>query len=130
MIIGRIGCFTIGIYEPTYGVKSTLPWAMNLGDGVTRHPVALYEIIYLVFVWLLLKTLNERVKLKNGMVFQYFMITYLAFRFLTDFIKPVHYLVFQLSSIQIACLAGLIYYRKTIYLTFFKPEELLHEQQA
>lgn len=37
VIIGRIGCFTSGINEPTYGVESSLPWAMNLGDGVLNR---------------------------------------------------------------------------------------------
>jgi prolipoprotein diacylglyceryltransferase len=31
MMIGRIGCFSSGVYEPTYGVQSTLPWALDLG---------------------------------------------------------------------------------------------------
>ena len=47
MMIGRIGCFSMGIYEETYGTITSLPWGMNLGDGVLRHPVALYEIIFL-----------------------------------------------------------------------------------
>jgi prolipoprotein diacylglyceryltransferase len=130
MIIGRIGCFTQGINEPTYGVESSLPWAMNLGDGLKRHPVSLYEIVFLVLLWLLLHKLNTRFYLKSGIIFKYFMITYLIFRFSIDFIKPVHHVIFWLSSIQFACLSGLIYYSKTIYLSFFKPKRLLHEQQS
>jgi len=48
LIIGRMGCFSMGIYEETYGTVTTLPWGMNLGDGLIRHPVSLYEIIFLL----------------------------------------------------------------------------------
>jgi hypothetical protein len=40
-------------------------------------------------------------------------------------LKP-HEMVFAgLSTIQITCLAGLIYYRKTIIKLIFKPTELI-----
>ena len=130
MVIGRIGCFTSGVYEPTFGIESSLPWAMNLGDGIMRHPVALYEILFLILFWAVLIQARRRVSLNNGILFQYFMIGYLFFRFLIDFIKPAHVLPVHLSSIQLACLGGLIYYHKTIYLSFFKPEHLTDEQQS
>ena len=48
LIIGRIGCFSMGIYEETYGLPTKLPWGMHLGDNQLRHPVCLYEIIFLI----------------------------------------------------------------------------------
>ena len=57
LIIGRIGCFSMGVYEETYGLPASLPWALDLGDGIPRHPVTLYEIIFLGLVWwVLLRT--------------------------------------------------------------------------
>ena len=44
LIIGRIGCFSMGVYEETYGLPTTLPWGVKLGDNIPRHPVCLYEI--------------------------------------------------------------------------------------
>ena len=38
LAIGRVGCFLSGVTDGTHGVPSTLPWAMDLGDGVPRHP--------------------------------------------------------------------------------------------
>ena len=38
MIIGRIGCFLTGLDDGTYGNPSSLPWAINFGDGIRRHP--------------------------------------------------------------------------------------------
>src|SRR5260221_7020282 len=32
----------------TAGLPTTLPWGMAIADGVKRHPVALYEIVFLL----------------------------------------------------------------------------------
>ena len=41
MMIGRIGCFSSGVYEATFGVETAMPFGLDLGDGLNRHPVAL-----------------------------------------------------------------------------------------
>jgi prolipoprotein diacylglyceryltransferase len=129
MIIGRVGCFSAGIYEPTFGIASSLPWAMNLGDGIVRHPVALYEIIFLIMLWFTLYSLEKYTRLDMGVRFKLFMIAYLIFRFLLEFIKPVHPLMWSLTTIQLACAAGLVYYYRTIILLFYHPGKLaVHEQ--
>ncbi len=110
LVIGRMGCFSMGVFEETYGVPSNLPWSMNLGDGLSRHPVTLYEIAFLIILWIMLNHLNKKSQMEEGGLFKLFMITYLAFRFLLDFIKPHYPVILDLSSIQLACLGGLIYY--------------------
>ena len=110
LIIGRIGCFSMGVFEETYGSPTVFPWGMNLGDGIPRHPVDLYEICYLILLWVLLYRLNNRTSLENGALFKLFMIAYLLFRFLLDFIKPHYTYGIGLSTIQYACCAGLLYY--------------------
>ncbi|WP_291912095.1 prolipoprotein diacylglyceryl transferase [Chitinophaga sp. CB10] len=114
IIIGRIGCFSMGVYEETYGIPTTLPWGMYLGDAYPRHPVALYEIVFLVALWVALAAISSRYRLVSGGRFKLFMIAYLLFRFLLDFIKPGFRFSFGLGSIQIACLLGLLYYAPTI----------------
>ncbi|NLR65456.1 prolipoprotein diacylglyceryl transferase [Chitinophaga varians] len=126
MIIGRIGCFSMGIYEETYGVPTALPWGMDLGDGLMRHPVALYEIVFLLTLWQLLRMVSRRYRLVSGARFQLFMIGYLLFRFLLDFIKPGYRFPFGLGAIQLACLAGLIYYTPVIIF----PSRLIEKQYA
>ena len=132
MMIGRVGCFSSGVYEPTYGVETTLPWGMNLGDGVLRHPVALYEIIFLGCLWLFLsgvgfkKQANQPVFLVSGARFKLFMLAYFAFRFGIDFIKPVSFRVVGLSSIQITCILVYLYYAKSIYNLIDNPKTWLH----
>jgi phosphatidylglycerol:prolipoprotein diacylglycerol transferase len=41
--IGRWGCFLTGLPDYTYGTATTLPWGVDFGDGIPRHPVQLYE---------------------------------------------------------------------------------------
>jgi len=114
LIIGRIGCFSMGIYEETYGLPTSLLWGMNLGDDKLRHPVCLYEIIFLILLWIAIVQLERKFSLQNGAQFKIFMISYLVFRFLLDYIKPHYTFSLGLSTIQIVCLAGLVYYCRYI----------------
>lgn len=127
MIIGRIGCLSMGIHEQTYGIPSDLPWAMYLGDedqNILRHPIALYEMLFLGILWLSFVTLEKRLKFKEGIRFQFFLMAYFMFRFLIDFIKPGYKFSFGLSTIQITALLGMLYYGRTFYRLFFKPKDL------
>lgn len=121
MMIGRIGCFSMGVYEETYGTATSLPWGMNLGDGVLRHPVALYEIFFLGCTWMLLIMVERKFGFAPGAKFKLFMILYLFYRLMQDFIKPHYTFSFGLSTIQLTCIAGLIYYFPFI----FNPKKLL-----
>ena len=118
IFIGRIGCFLTGINEFTYGKETTFFLGMNLGDGLKRHPLALYELIFLIFLFILLLKLKKKI-LQNGLLFQYFMISYFTFRFCIEFLKPNVFFILGFSSIQILCLICLLYYYKTI-LNLFK----------
>ncbi|MGA2652999.1 MAG: prolipoprotein diacylglyceryl transferase family protein [Terracidiphilus sp.] len=101
--IGRIGCLIAGLADDTYGKPTTLPWAVDLGDGIGRHPVQVYEILFLIVLGFAVST---RVKLPEGARFRIFLGGYLAWRFAIDFIKPQP-LMYGLNLIQWACLAGL-----------------------
>ena len=131
IIIGRLGCLSAGVYEPTYGVASTLPWAMDLGDGIHRHPLALYEMVFLALMWIGLARIETHYDFNMGVRFKLFMIGYLLFRFLIEFLKPTYPVLFSLSTIQIACLIGLTYYHRTIFHILSKPLNLVvHERAA
>lgn len=110
MMIGRVGCFLAGLPDHTYGNPTTLPWSVDFGDGIPRHPTQLYEIIFLVLWLWLLEILASRLQ-RTGDRFRMFMAGYLLFRLLVDAIKPVPYAyAFGLSGIQLLCIAGLAYY--------------------
>ncbi|NEO11001.1 MULTISPECIES: prolipoprotein diacylglyceryl transferase family protein [unclassified Moorena] len=107
--IGRIGCFLTGLSDRTYGIATTLPWGVDFGDGIYRHPTQLYEIIFLLALMVFLK-ISTPYQRQEGDLFKSYMVAYLGFRFLMDFLKPDFHLIFGLSAIQIACLLGLFYY--------------------
>ncbi len=118
IFIGRIGCFLSGTNEFTYGSETTFFAGINLGDDVLRHPIALYELVFLTFLFIFLKKLQQKEILKNGILFQYFMISYFSFRFILEFIKPNQFFVLGLSSIQILCIICVLYYHKTVINIF------------
>jgi phosphatidylglycerol---prolipoprotein diacylglyceryl transferase len=101
--VGRIGCFLAGLTDKTYGVATELPWGVDFGDGVARHPAQLYESAFALVaaVPVIRATLAPH---REGDVFRLTMALYLAWRFAIDFLKP-H--AFPVSGIQVACLAGL-----------------------
>ena len=114
IFIGRVGCFLSGINEFTYGKVTTSAFGMDLGDGLLRHPTSLYELFFLIFLFIALKTVNNRLQLKNGDLFKIFMLSYFGFRFCIEFLKPNVFYTFGLSSIQILCVICWLYYSKFI----------------
>jgi phosphatidylglycerol---prolipoprotein diacylglyceryl transferase len=110
LILGRLGCFSMGIYEETYGTITDFFTGINLGDNKLRHPVTLYEIAFLLLLWLSLLQIEKKYQLANGLRFKIFMITYCLFRFVLDFIKPHYTFSIGLSTIQVTALIGLLYY--------------------
>ncbi len=117
IFIGRIGCFLAGIAKPTFGIETTFFMGMNLGDGKLRHPVALYEMIYMVLLFVLFSKLKIK-PMKNGERFKLFMVLYFLYRFAIEFIKPYHPLFLNLSSIQLSAIFIFVYYYRFIFRMF------------
>jgi phosphatidylglycerol:prolipoprotein diacylglycerol transferase len=114
MCIGRVGCFLAGIGDHTYGVPTALPWGVDFGDGLRRHPTQLYEIAFLLAQYALLHRFRNAF-VTPGDRFRAFMIGYLLFRLLVECIKPVFYVYpGGLSGLQWLCVAGLTYYLRDI----------------
>lgn len=105
--IGRIGCLLSGLPDGTYGVATTLPWGVDFGDGIRRHPTAAYESIF--FLALAVSLARAPRDLPRGDLFKRLMAAYLTFRLLVDAIKPGVPLALGLTAIQWACVAGLVY---------------------
>ncbi len=108
MSIGRIGCFLAGIDDHTYGTPSSLPWAVDFGDGIPRHPTQLYEIAFLLFWTSFIWRRRGRLS-RSGDIFRLYLSGYLLFRLLVEFIKPVPYAYAGLTGIQWLAIAGLAY---------------------
>lgn len=109
LAIGRIGCFLTGLSDNTYGTPTALPWGVDFGDGIPRHPTQLYEILFLLVLigWVLRRRRRPYV---SGDLFKGFMVGYLAFRLLVEFLKPYPTPYAGLAATQAAAVAGLIYY--------------------
>ncbi len=114
IILGRIGCLFTGVTDGTVGNICNYMWCFNQGDNIPRHPTSLYEIIILGLLLLYFLYLRKKVW-KNGIMFRVFIIVYFSFRFLMEFIKPVHSLFLSLSVIQIVCVLYVLWYTYDIY---------------
>lgn len=117
LFIGRIGCFSMGIAEPTYGNETNFFLGMDLGDGLTRHPVALYEMFFMIALFIFFQKIKNN-NLINGDRFKLFMFLYFLFRFLIEFLKPYKPLFLHLSSIQWSSIFIFVYYYKFIFRIF------------
>jgi len=112
--IGRVGCFLAGLDDHTYGNPTALPWGVDFGDGVARHPTQIYEIAFLTGLAFAISRRAHALP-REGDRFRFFMIAYLGFRLAIDFIKPMPFAYFGfLSGVQLLCLGGLAYYRHDI----------------
>lgn len=108
--IGRWGCFFSGVADETFGTPSSLPWAVDLGDGVLRHPVQLYESLsMLVFVGIYVAALARRAEWTRTRAFYLFVLFYAAQRFVWEFFKPYPDLIGPLDLFQLLSLAMITY---------------------
>jgi len=120
--VGRIGCLLAGLADDTYGTPTTLPWAVDLGDGIGRHPVQVYEILFLMLLGIYL---TKRAELPDGARFRIFMASYLGWRIFIDFWKPQP-LIGGMNLIQWCCVAAIL----CLGLDFVLRGKASYEQSA
>ncbi len=84
LAVGRWGCFFNGC---CYGTPTSLPWGVDFGDGIRRHPAQIYESLFhltMAFVLILI--------IRHGWLryqrLKFYLIAYGVYRFLTEFIRP------------------------------------------
>lgn len=123
LAIGRVGCFIGGLEDNTYGLPSELPWAIDFGDGVRRHPTQLYDIVFAGGLALGLWQLERHRPLADGGRFKLFLASYLLFRLGVDALKPYPPVLLGLCTLQLACVAGLLYY----WRVFLQPHRLFRQ---
>lgn len=120
MAIGRIGCFFTGC---CYGVEAYLPWGVNFGDGILRHPTQIYEIIFdlLLVVYLVYR---KKFGVKPGELFKIFLSCYMSFRFIIEFIRTEKVVFVGLTAFQLLCILTLVYINREYILKTFKNNKL------
>jgi prolipoprotein diacylglyceryltransferase len=110
-VVGRIGCFLAGLNDGTFGVPTTLPWGVDFGDGMPRHPTQVYDMVFALVAGCLLWRWRGPLARSPGLAFKLYLASYLAWRLLVDGIKPVPYAyAFGLSGIQWVCVLALACY--------------------
>jgi phosphatidylglycerol---prolipoprotein diacylglyceryl transferase len=108
--IGRLGCLFAGLPDETFGTPSALPWDVDLGDGIPRHPVQLYEsLAMLAFLVLYLAALRRRAAWTADRAFYLFVLWYAVQRFAWEFFKPYPDLIGPLDLFQLLALAMIFY---------------------
>jgi len=108
--IGRWGCFFAGLPDYTYGIATTLPWGVDFGDGIPRHPVQLYESLSMfLFLTIYLSAIARRSPLFLRQGFYLFVGYYAVQRFLWEFLKPYPAVAGPFNLFQILCAVMLCY---------------------
>jgi phosphatidylglycerol:prolipoprotein diacylglycerol transferase len=81
--VGRIGCFLRGC---CHGTPTALPWGVDFGEGVPRHPVQVYESLFMLAAFVALTWVRDRAR-HPAVLFWALMAGYFAFRFAAEFIR-------------------------------------------
>jgi len=110
IVIGRFGCLFAGLPDRTYGTATTLPWGVDLGDGVSRHPVQIYESAAMAaFLAVFLCGLRYRQTWALRRGFYAMCVWYGAQRFAWEFLKPYPKLIGPFNIFHIVSL-GIVTY--------------------
>jgi len=122
LAIGRLGCFLRGC---CYGTSTSLPWGVDFGDGVLRHPAQLYETAFFVVAFVTLRLVRPRVT-APGRLFSGLMVAYFTFRFFEEFLRAGARLPVGLTVYQLLAAAGLALFlgREMLHARGSHPEEL------
>lgn len=118
--VGRIGCFLAGLEDFTYGIETTLPWGVDFGDGLKRHPVQLYETLaILVGLLILLVSYPKHPHFWQAQGFYIFVLFYAGQRFWWESLKPYSAVFGTVNLFQLLCL-GLVGYAVFMLVTLRK----------
>jgi phosphatidylglycerol:prolipoprotein diacylglycerol transferase len=108
--VGRLGCFFAGLPDYTYGTPTQLPWGVDFGDGIPRHPVQLYEsAAMLIFLAAYLWALEHKWQFVRAQGFYIFVACYGAQRFVWEFLKPYPAVLGPLNVFHLICIALIAY---------------------
>ena len=103
--IGRVACFHGGC---CYGTQTDLPWGVVFptaldGPTLARHPTQLYEAAFHLTAGFLLVWFGTRGWF-SGQLIKLYLLSYLVYRFLTEFIRPEAHVWFGLTGYQAAAI--------------------------
>ena len=99
---GRIGCFIAGC---CYGQVTTVPWGIEFPtahdtQGILRHPTQLYEVAFHFAAAIMLIVMDRKQWLVGNQLKAY-LIAYLVYRFLSEWLRPESRLLLNLTIYQL-----------------------------
>lgn len=102
--IGRVGCFVAGC---CFGCITELPWGMrfevaNDQEGICRHPTQLYECFFHVLCAICI-VVAEKYQWLEGSRLKVYLLCYLTYRFVTEWLRPEPITSIGLTTYQVAC---------------------------
>lgn len=104
--IGRLSCFHAGC---CFGTPTSLPWGVHFGDGLLRHPTQLYEFTFHLLAAFALSRLRAQ-GLFRGQLIKLYFLSYFAYRFVTEWIRPEARVWLGLTAYQLAAVTfGLLF---------------------
>lgn len=111
--VGRWSCFHSGCCA---GIPTGLPWGVDFGDGVPRHPTQLYESAFHAAAAAALLVAGRRGWWPSGL-FQSYLLAYAGFRFATEALRGEPLVAgltaYQWASLAIgAAMAGVLWTRR------------------
>lgn len=69
--LGRVACFLVGC---CYGKVCELPWGLDFGDNIFRHPTQAYAFLWEISVFVYLVYQEKRIHQKTGYLFAQWLI--------------------------------------------------------
>jgi phosphatidylglycerol:prolipoprotein diacylglycerol transferase len=125
--IGRLGCLHAGC---CFGTPTGLPWGMSFagaGDHLARHPTQIYESIFHLGAAVVLLTLLRK-GLLRGQLIKLYIMSYMSYRFITEWIRPEPDLwlgltFYQWSALVFVPLFGLLWRRDARRLRWLEDLE-------
>ncbi len=99
--VGRLACFVGGC---CYGKPTSLPWGVVFHDGIARHPTQLYEVVFHASAAVFLAWCERRGLFRLQRI-KLYLIAYLFYRFLTEFLRPEPIVALGLTAYQWTALA-------------------------
>jgi phosphatidylglycerol:prolipoprotein diacylglycerol transferase len=124
--IGRIGCFLRGC---CYGKPTSLPWGVNFGDGISRHPTQIYESIFMLGMFIYLEKIKNHKDVKPGQLFKILMVSYFIFRFFIEFLRVEEIAFWGLTSFQVISLFAIIYLIRDNLIKLLLKSKQQHARQ-
>jgi phosphatidylglycerol:prolipoprotein diacylglycerol transferase len=102
--LGRIGCLIVGCCR---GLPYDGPLAITYADGIARHPVPLYEMVFHWTMGFLLIALWRR-QVLFGRLFALYLSSYGVFRFFTEYLRETPKAYGDLSAYQVMSIAMIV----------------------